>query len=197
MLFWEFKRILSVKSEEPDTRNIGFKSTNSINYKELIGDNLSSINQRNNLYDTTNMSNLSQLNKSPQYFIKSSISIKNDTKFLSESYNKSFISSSISQSQFFKKEFVTLEEHSFIEFLKDIIDIENDLERIRIDLSKKDDFTLQDAYLMFQVNQKAYITLNDLKYTLNFFNVSTDSEELEFFIKNHTYENNKKKDIIS
>ncbi len=197
MLFWEFKRILSVKSEEPDTRYNGFKLTGSINSNEIISDNLSSIYQRNQLQDSTIMSNLSQLNKSPQYFMKSSISIKNDTKNLSESYNKSFLSSNTTQTLFFKKEFVALEEQSFIEFLKDLIDIENDLERIRIDLSKKDDFTLQDAFLMFQVNQKAHITENDLKYTLNFFKVSADIEELVFFIKNHTYENYKKKDVIS
>jgi hypothetical protein len=150
---------------------------------------------KNTLNESTKLTSFSQINKSPQKLNKSSISVKNDTRFFTESYNKSFFSLG-SQTGFGNKEFITLEEQSFIEFLKDLIDIEEDVEKLRSSLAKCEDFTLQDAYSLFEIGRKGIVTAQDLKYTMEILGVVSTNNEIELFIDHFRSENSKRKDVL-
>ena len=204
VFFWEFKRILSLNCKKYIKIAIEDRSRIMLNNKdeenvsssnEIVYNNLSTIHQKSVINDSTKLTNLSHLNKSPQYLKKSAVSLKNDTKFFTETYNKSFFTRNTKS--IIQKEFIALEEWSFMEFLKDLIDIENDLENLRCALSRKEDFSLYDIYKVFEVNNKGNLTVIDLKYTLNLLEVLAENDELSLLIREFSVENNKKRDCLS
>ena len=63
--------------------------------------------------------------------------------------------------------------------------MERDLENSKINLTKTPDFNLFDAFRIFDIDSRGWITLTDLKIGLNEIGVYPDQEELALFFKRY------------
>ena len=63
--------------------------------------------------------------------------------------------------------------------------MERDLENSKINLTKTPDFNLFDAFRIFDIDSRGWITLTDLKIGLNEIGVYPDHEELALFFKRY------------
>ena len=63
--------------------------------------------------------------------------------------------------------------------------MERDLENSKINLTKTPDFNLFDAFRIFDMDSRGWITLTDLKIGLNEIGVYPDQEELALFFKRY------------
>jgi len=79
--------------------------------------------------------------------------------------------------------FTTLEEESFQAFLKEIILLENEIERVKCDLALRSDFNLPDAFRVFEVEKRGYVDDFDLKHGMNFLDVFPISEDISLVLK--------------
>jgi len=171
---WELKKIFGFTSYYTESVSNSLSSTRrdvvtSSNFASSIRDSplkttnksayLSPVRQSNNLNMSLSRSYNRELNRS--YDFKSS---------LRDTYTSSF---------------TTYEEELFLEYLKDTLIQERDLERLKCDLTLKSDFNLGDLYKIFELNRLGYLTAGDLKYGMNLFNVFPTSEEVNLLIKRY------------
>ena len=79
----------------------------------------------------------------------------------------------------------TLEEETFLAFLKEIILLENEIERVKCELALKPDFNFPDAYRVFESDRrgKDYLDEIDVKYGLNFLDVFPVIDEIHLVFK--------------
>jgi Ca2+-binding EF-hand superfamily protein len=91
--------------------------------------------------------------------------------------------SPIRETSFSKTSFLTYEEENFLSFLREIIASENDYERNRCDLILRSDFNVEDAFRIFELDGRGYLTDLDIKYGLNALDIFPTSEEITLFIK--------------
>jgi len=102
---------------------------------------------------------------------------------LNRSYNNEFFKSSLRDSVSTK--FNTYEEELFLEYLKDTLSNERELERLKCDLTLKADFNLGDLYKIFELNRLGYLTAGDIKYGMNLFSVFPSMDEINLLIKRY------------
>jgi len=93
--------------------------------------------------------------------------------------NSSFMGSS---SSFLKKNYILLEEEAFQEMLRDIIDMNKEIELLKCDLAVCNDFNLLDSFRFFQSSNRDYLFSTDLKNGLSLLEIPFSEEEVEFFI---------------
>lgn len=86
-------------------------------------------------------------------------------------------------STFTKTSFISYEEENFLDFLREVIATENDYERNRCDLILRSDFNVEDAFRIFELDGRGYLTDLDLKYGLNALDIFPTSEEISLFMK--------------
>ena len=79
--------------------------------------------------------------------------------------------------------YLTLEEETFISYLKELIDLENNLERAKCDLLLKTDFNIDDAFRLFELDGRGYLSENDLKYGLNTLEIFPTDAEINLLFK--------------
>ena len=75
------------------------------------------------------------------------------------------------------------EKGQFNDFLKELMSIENEIERVKIDLSINPDFNCEDAFRMFELDGRDFLDKDDLKYGLNLLNLYPTDHELRLLIK--------------
>ena len=75
------------------------------------------------------------------------------------------------------------EQGQFNDFLKKLMEIESEIEQVKIDLSSNQDFNCEDAFRIFELDGRGIIDKNDLKYGLNLLNVYPTELELRLLIK--------------
>jgi Ca2+-binding EF-hand superfamily protein len=75
------------------------------------------------------------------------------------------------------------EQNQFNEFLKKLMEIEGEIERVKIDLSLNPDFNCEDAFRIFELNGRGFLDKDDLKYGLNLLNIYPTDHELRLLMK--------------
>ena len=78
---------------------------------------------------------------------------------------------------------VTFEEENFITYVKELLDLENQLEKAKCDNIIKSDFNGEDAYAIFENDRRGYVTDLDMKYGLNSLDIFPTQEEIALLIK--------------
>ena len=77
------------------------------------------------------------------------------------------------------------EELELVNGLRDLIRVENDIEREKVSLALKPDFNLTDAFKIFDVNYGGNISTTELREGLAAIGVFPTSEELQLFLKRY------------
>jgi Ca2+-binding EF-hand superfamily protein len=88
-----------------------------------------------------------------------------------------------------RNSYVSYEEETFITFLRELLEIENDIEKAKIDLTYKTDFNVEDAFRNFELDGRGYVTDLDFNYGLNAFDIFTSREEVALLIKRYDINN--------
>lgn len=83
-------------------------------------------------------------------------------------------------------------EYELVKALYDIIREERDLEAAKINLAKRADFNLYDAFKIFDNISKGYITIADLREGLAAIGVFPSSSDMELYIKRYDKFNERK-----
>ena len=83
-------------------------------------------------------------------------------------------------------------EYELVKGLYDIIREERDLETSKINLARRSDFNLYDAFKIFDVTSKGYITIADLREGLAAIGVFPTSSDMELYIKRYDKFNERK-----
>lgn len=164
--FYEFKRLFNNEITN-DYKNQ--RENNQINNKKLINSDKFSSDSFYNNYNNS-LKNLKEINKELNSGNLNSFH-KEKEKNSNNKYNISY------------------EEENFIYFLKELIEIENCLEKAKIDLTYKSDFNAEDAFRNFEIDGRGYITELDLNYGLNEFDVFAPKEEVNLLLKRYDINN--------
>jgi Ca2+-binding EF-hand superfamily protein len=77
------------------------------------------------------------------------------------------------------------EEDELVRALREQISLEKELENAKISLTQRPDFNLYDAFRIFDIDSKGYVSYTDLKAGLSEIGVYPSVEELELFIKRY------------
>jgi hypothetical protein len=83
-------------------------------------------------------------------------------------------------------------EYELVKALYDIIREERDLEAAKINLAKRADFNLYDAFKIFDTTSKGYINIADLREGLAAIGVFPTSSDMELYIKRYDKFNERK-----
>lgn len=75
------------------------------------------------------------------------------------------------------------EQQQFNDFLKKLMEVESEIERVKIDLSLNPEFNVEDAFRIFELDGRGYLDKDDLKYGLNSLNVYPSQHELNLLMK--------------
>lgn len=68
---------------------------------------------------------------------------------------------------------------------KNQLELERKLERAKVDLSLRTDFNLIDAFRIFDIEGKGWITGQEIKEGLSLFNIFIQPEDISFFMKRY------------
>ena len=96
--------------------------------------------------------------------------------------NSSFLGSNTS---FIKKNYILLEEEAFQEMLRDIIEMNKEIELLKCDLAICNDFNLLDSFRYFQSSSRDFLYATDIKNGLNTLEIPFSDEEVDFFINRY------------
>ena len=69
------------------------------------------------------------------------------------------------------------------DYIKFLLKGENKIENIKIDLSKISDFSVEDAFRIFEKNGRGFLDREDIKYGLSVLNIYPSDYNLDLFIK--------------
>jgi len=75
------------------------------------------------------------------------------------------------------------EQKQFNDFLKKLMDVESNIEDAKADLANNPDFNVEDAFKLFDKNDKAYITEEDLKNGLNSLGLNPTDQDVRLLMK--------------
>ena len=77
------------------------------------------------------------------------------------------------------------DEDELVRALREYINVERELENAKISLTQTPDFNVFDAFRIFDMDSRGWISLTDLKIGLNEIGVYPDHEELALFFKRY------------
>ena len=77
------------------------------------------------------------------------------------------------------------DEDELVRALREYINVERELENAKISLTQTPDFNVFDAFRIFDMDSRGWISLTDLKIGLNEIGVYPDHEELSLFFKRY------------
>jgi Ca2+-binding EF-hand superfamily protein len=162
----EIKCILNRLDVDKDGRIGKNEFVKILNYslEDIIDEDGGSFNNKNKILYSPRSSSNSSRNKN---FNKNS-----NTHFLKNSYLNNFYKYSLSN-----------EEIQFLEFIKDLIEIESNYENLKCSLSLKHDFNLDDLFNIWEKEGKEFLTLSELKEGFNTFGIFPSSEETIQLVK--------------
>ena len=75
------------------------------------------------------------------------------------------------------------EQKQFNDFLKKLMDVESNIEDAKANLANNPDFNVEDAFKLFDKNDKAYITEEDLKNGLNSLGLNPTDQDVRLLMK--------------
>ena len=76
-----------------------------------------------------------------------------------------------------------IEKKKFVEFFRAMMKYESQIERMKLDLSTKSDFNVEDAFRVFELNGRGFLTTEDLEYGLNLLGVYPTKMDLMLLMK--------------
>jgi hypothetical protein len=82
-----------------------------------------------------------------------------------------------------RSKYLSLEEETFVAYLKDLVDIENNIERAKRDLILRTDFNVDDAFGIFELDRRGYLSELDLKYGLHALDIIPSESEINLLFK--------------
>jgi len=82
-----------------------------------------------------------------------------------------------------KKKYIEHEQKQFNDFLKKLMMIEGEIEKLKIDLCSNPDFNCEDAFRIFELEGRGYLDKDDLKYGLNLLDIYPTDHELRLLMK--------------
>ena len=74
-------------------------------------------------------------------------------------------------------------ECTFINFIREIMNIENQIENYKIELSLRSDFNIEDAFKIFELNGRGIINEADLKYGLNLLDIYASDKDIKLLMR--------------
>ena len=74
-------------------------------------------------------------------------------------------------------------ECTFINFIREIMNIENQIENYKIELSLRSDFNIEDAFRIFELNGRGIINEADLKYGLNLLDIYASDKDIKLIMR--------------
>lgn len=119
---------------------------------------------------------------------KSPEPLRNPSSTLNASSSSGFKSSSSgfnTQRLVSGSNYVTYEEENFVAYVKELLEIENQIEKAKCDIIIKSDFNTEDAFGFFEIDRRGYITDLDIKYGLNSLDIFPTHEEIALLIKRY------------
>lgn len=75
------------------------------------------------------------------------------------------------------------EEEQFVDYLRTVMNEESKVERMKIDLALRSDFNVEDAYRLFELNGRDYLTEDDLKYGLSLLDIFSTDQDTKILMK--------------
>ena len=81
-----------------------------------------------------------------------------------------------------KEDLISYEQYQFNDYLKELMNAENQIENIKIDLTLKNDFNVEDIFRIFEYNEKGFLDINDLKNGFNLLNVNINDLDIRLLI---------------
>jgi Ca2+-binding EF-hand superfamily protein len=87
-------------------------------------------------------------------------------------------------------EYANYEQNQFNEFLKKLMLVESQVEDAKSALAKNPDFNCEDAFRLFETNDKGYLDINDIKSGLNLIGLNPTEKELNLLMKRFDLQKN-------
>lgn len=84
---------------------------------------------------------------------------------------------------------VSYEEENFNSYLKEMLELENEIESAKFDLIIKADFNIEDAFRIFELSGRGYLTELDIKYGMNSLDIYPSKEEITLLVKKYDMTN--------
>ena len=89
-----------------------------------------------------------------------------------------------------KNEYIKYEQNQFNEFMKKLMEVESQIEGAKISLAKNPDFNSEDAFKLFELNDKEYLDINDIKEGLNLIGLYPTERQLNLLMKRFDLQKN-------
>ena len=114
-------------------------------------------------------------NSSPYMGSTNFSSYRSPTRFRSPNINYNLNTNNYNYTEY--------EQRLFNNFLKKLMSIESQIEKIKIDLALNPDFNCEDAFRIFELDGREYLDKDDLKYGLNLIGIFPTEQELRLLMK--------------
>ena len=89
-----------------------------------------------------------------------------------------------------QNKYFTYEQNQFNDFLKKLMDVESQIEDAKINLATNPDFNCEDAFRIFEINDKGYLDENDIRCGLNLIGINPTNEEVRLLMKRFDLQKN-------
>ena len=86
--------------------------------------------------------------------------------------------------------YFSYEQNQFNDFLRKLMEIESKIEDAKINLALKPDFNCEDAFRLFETNDKGFLDENDIKNGLNLIGVNPTDFEIKLLMKRFDLQKN-------
>ena len=81
------------------------------------------------------------------------------------------------------------EESQFWDFLRLLMQTESQIEDAKIKLALGEDFNCEDAFRMFELDGRGFLTTDDFKYGLNLIGIYPTNQDLRLLMKRYDLQN--------
>lgn len=81
--------------------------------------------------------------------------------------------------------YISFEEENFINYYKELLELENQIEKAKCEVIIKADFNTEDAFSIFELDRRGFINDLDIKYGLNSLDIFPTQEEILLLIKRY------------
>jgi len=169
--FWEYKKILSLNDTKQAKKDVEEKYLISPIKKSNGNTNIminSSSENNKKLQVNSNADSNSHSQRSKSTMMKTTNTSSLRGSFISKYSN-----------------FVCLEERAFQEYIKDILDMESELETLRCELTQKDDFTFQEAFRLIEPNTNFTISQSVFMCGLNLLDIYPNEAEIKLLCQRY------------
>ncbi len=99
--------------------------------------------------------------------------------------NLNKLSGGLAKEDFYNSNMISYEEENFNSYLNQLIQYENEIESTKFNLIIKADFNVEDAFRIFELSGRGYLTELDIKYGMNSLDIYPSQEEINLLVKRY------------